>query len=121
MGHSTGGWYKRTSPLPPGRPGQTSSLAVGHLELSEAIASRRTVYDLTASSPIPDSRIVELVHHVARHVPSPFNSQSARFLVLMQAEHRRLWDNARTVMAQVLPEGVFTTYFAPMIAKYREG
>ena len=53
--------------------------------------------------------------------PPPFNSQSARFLILLREEHQRLWDHARTIMSQVLPETVFTTYFAPMIAKYRQG
>ncbi|KIW21131.1 hypothetical protein PV08_01711 [Exophiala spinifera] len=89
--------------------------------LLDAITRRRTIYDLSATSPIPDSRIIEIVRHITLHVPSSFNSQSARFLVLLHSEHRRLWDRAREVMAQVLPEAVFTTYFAPMITKYRGG
>ncbi|KIX02496.1 uncharacterized protein Z518_08437 [Rhinocladiella mackenziei CBS 650.93] len=89
--------------------------------LLSAIANRRTIYDLTATSPIPDSRIIDIVQHITLHVPSPFNSQSARFLILLREEHQRLWDQARSIMSQVLPETVFTTYFAPMIAKYRGG
>lgn len=89
--------------------------------LLDAIVHRRTIYDLSPSSPIPDSRIVKIVHQITLHVPSSFNCQSARFLVLLHDNHRRLWDQAREIMAQVLPESVFTTYFAPMITKYRGG
>ncbi|KIW34428.1 uncharacterized protein PV07_01206 [Cladophialophora immunda] len=91
------------------------------MSLLDAIATRRTIYDLNSSSPVPDSRIVDIVHHITLHTPSSFNSQSARFLILLREEHQRLWDHARTIMSQVLPEAVFTTYFAPMITKYRGG
>ncbi|KAL5313361.1 hypothetical protein ACEPPN_019094 [Leptodophora sp. 'Broadleaf-Isolate-01'] len=64
---------------------------------------------------------MDIVHQTTLHVPSSFNSQSTRFLVLLNSEHRRLWDSAREIMSGVLPEDVFATYFAPMITKYRTG
>jgi len=89
--------------------------------LLDAIAHRRTVYDLQPTSPIHDARIVEIVHHITLHVPSSFNCQSARFVVLFRGEHQRLWDHARDIMEKVLPSTVFSTYFEPMIAKYHKG
>ena len=56
-----------------------------------AVSKRQTKYDLTAASPISDHRIVDLVNSIAIHVPSPFDVLSARFVVLLKDEHRKLW------------------------------
>lgn len=57
----------------------------------EAIKSRRTYYQLTDESPISDKKIHEIVDAAITHVPSSFNSQSTRVVVLLGAEHKKLW------------------------------
>ncbi|OAX80531.1 hypothetical protein ACJ72_05132 [Emergomyces africanus] len=61
------------------------------LELAKA---RRSVYKLSAKSPIPDSEIQEIVNSAVLHVPSSFNTQSTRLVLLLHEEHTKLWDMA---------------------------
>jgi len=70
----------------------------------DAVKARRTYYQLTAESPIPDSKIHELVNQAVLHVPSSFNSQSTRVVVLLAAEHRKLWtDIVKPAVKAVAP------------------
>ena len=59
--------------------------------LFDALKARRTYYALSPESPIPDSKILEIVKTAVTHVPSSFNSQSTRVVVLLGAEHQKLW------------------------------
>jgi predicted oxidoreductase (fatty acid repression mutant protein) len=58
----------------------------------EAVKSRRSYYQLAHESPIPDSKIREIAEHAILHVPSSFNSQSARLVVILGDEHTKLWE-----------------------------
>ena len=74
----------------------------------EAVRNRRTIYGLEAKSPIPDERIIEIVNDTIKHVPSNFNSQSARAIVLLKAEHQKLWDLAIEALKAVVPPENFS-------------
>ena len=58
----------------------------------DAVKSRRSYYQLEASSPIADDAIHEIVKEAVLHVPSSFNSQSTRVVVLLAGEHKKLWE-----------------------------
>ena len=58
----------------------------------EALENRRSYYRLWDKSPVSDKDIVNMLQTVARHVPSAFNSQSTRMVLLLGDHHRRLWD-----------------------------
>lgn len=58
----------------------------------QATQSRRTIYKLGKNSPVPDSKIEELVNSAILNVPSSFNTQSTRLVVLLREEHDKLWD-----------------------------
>lgn len=60
----------------------------------DAIKLRRSIYALNNTSPISNDKIVQIVKDTMNHVPSSFNSQSARLLVLLGAEHIKFWDMA---------------------------
>ncbi|KAF2221700.1 Nitroreductase-like protein [Elsinoe ampelina] len=62
------------------------------LSFIDAVVHRRTIYQLTKTSPVPDSRILELVGLAAKHLPSSFDSQTSRLVVLLGAEHDKFWD-----------------------------
>ncbi|PSD80422.1 nitroreductase [Acinetobacter baumannii] len=53
---------------------------------------RRTVYGLKASSPVPDSRIEEILKEVLSFAPSSYNTQSARFTLVLGEKHKQFWD-----------------------------
>jgi hypothetical protein len=69
-----------------------------------AVKDRRSIYQLNKSSPISDKQIVDIVNTLALHVPSSFNSQSTRLVVLLHKEHDTFWDQVRDVLKPMVPE-----------------
>ncbi|KAH8671819.1 Nitroreductase-like protein [Tricladium varicosporioides] len=69
----------------------------------ETVKARRTYYQLSKSSPIPDSRIQEIIKEAILHVPSSFNSQSTRVVLLLKGEHDKLWDITKEVLRGIVP------------------
>jgi predicted oxidoreductase (fatty acid repression mutant protein) len=53
---------------------------------------RRSIYALSGESTISDARLEEIVQNVLLATPSAFNTQSTRIVVLLGAQHRKLWD-----------------------------
>ncbi|KAI9706428.1 MAG: hypothetical protein M1836_003433 [Candelina mexicana] len=84
-----------------------STKAAEQKSFIDAVKSRRTYYNLTNESTIPDSRIEELVRDAILHCPSSFNSQSTRLVVLLKQEHEQLWDMVRDVLKAIVPEDRF--------------
>ena len=68
---------------------------------------RRSLYQLTNESTISDARIKELVTHTIKHVPSSFNSQTARLVVVLKEKHEELWDAILEVYKVQLPADKF--------------
>lgn len=68
-----------------------------------ALAARRSIYPLKKESPIPDSRLREIITEVIKHVPSSFNAQSTRAVLLLHAEHDKLWDIHAEVLKPIVP------------------
>lgn len=74
------------------------------MSLKEAIAQRRSIYQLTKKSPIPDSKIQEILEAAIKHVPSSFNSQSSRLVVLLKADHDKFWNVVKDILNAIVPE-----------------
>ena len=70
----------------------TTSPMASTTPLLPAIITRRTYYNITSHCPIPDSKIRDLVFQTTKYTPSAFNSQSARLVLFLGAEHEKLWD-----------------------------
>lgn len=66
--------------------------------------NRRTYYQLNKDLAIPPARIQEIVTSLLDHVPSSWNSQSNRVVVLFGAEHEKLWDITTEVLKGMVPE-----------------
>ncbi len=79
----------------------------------EAIVNRRTFYNITSASTIPDERIKEMISAAVKHCPSPFNSQTGRVLLLLNDSHTYFWD----VVLKTLKELVPPENFAPTESK----
>ncbi|KAL4978688.1 Nitroreductase [Aspergillus desertorum] len=71
----------------------------------ELAKARRTIYQLGNNSPVPDSGIEKLVHAAILNIPSAFNTQSTRLLVLLHREHERLWDVVIDVFQNLVKTG----------------
>ena len=88
--------------------------------LFDAIEARRTFYQISEESSIPDSRIEEIVSFAIKHCPSAFNVQSARCVILLRDEHKKLWDIADEVIKSTLPEEAYK-FLGPRVAGFRRG
>lgn len=73
----------------------------------KSIQNRRTIYDISASSPLSDAQLRELVETAVNHVPSAFNSQTSRVILLMGENHKKLWDITLNTLGAVVPEASF--------------
>ena len=93
--------------------------------LVEAAQHRRTIYKLGKNSPVPDSKIEELVNAAILNVPSSFNTQSTRLVVLLGNEHERLWGEitpaafAPLVSSGAVPEETFKNQTAPKLEGFK--
>lgn len=71
----------------------------------EALANRRSYYPL--SKVLPDSlnpsRIEQIVTEAIKHTPSSFNSQSNRAVLLLGADHEKLWDITSDTLKAIVP------------------
>ena len=57
----------------------------------EAVKGRRSIYGLSDEKIVSNERIVEIVRDAVKHVPSPYNSQSTRTIVLFDSAHKTFW------------------------------
>ncbi|GAB7331414.1 hypothetical protein MBLNU13_g02836t1 [Cladosporium sp. NU13] len=86
----------------------------------EAVANRRSIYALNKNSPVSDARIEEIVTQIVKDVPSSFNSQSARLVLLLKDEHDKFWDIVRDVLKAIVPEAQWE-HTGNRIAGFRAG
>lgn len=82
----------------------TAKMGYETLSFKDAVANRRSVYPLTKKSTIPDAKIKEVVEQAIRDVPSSFNSQSSRAVVLVKGEHDRFWEIVTGILKAHVPE-----------------
>ena len=75
--------------------------------LKEALRHRRSYYELTPQSPIDDAQIEEIVRFAVKHVPSAFNSQSARLVLLLHEHHKAFWELVKRTLQAIVPEKAF--------------
>ncbi len=57
----------------------------------DAVKQRRSIYGLSNEKIVPNEKIAEIVKGAVTHVPSPYNSQSTRVVVLFGQEHKTFW------------------------------
>jgi uncharacterized protein len=87
---------------------QTSKMAALNANsFLELIKARRSIYALNKDLPITPARIQEIVTEALQHVPSSFNSQSNRVVVLFGAEHDKFWDITTETLKAIVPEDKF--------------
>jgi predicted oxidoreductase (fatty acid repression mutant protein) len=73
----------------------------------DAVKNRRTIYALGKDRIVPAEKIRELVEFAVKNVPSPFNSQSARVVILFGDESDKFWALTKDVLRNIVPEAAF--------------
>lgn len=76
-------------------------------DLKQMVENRRSYYAIDKKSPISDEKIREIVEHSVKYVPSPFNSQSSRVVLLLGENHDKLWDITRETLKKIVPDEGF--------------
>lgn len=71
--------------------------------LIKLIKERRTHYALGKDLPVGKDKIQEIVNEAVQHVPSSFNSQSNRVVVLFGDEHDKFWNLVAETLKAVVP------------------
>ncbi|KAF1919369.1 Nitroreductase-like protein [Ampelomyces quisqualis] len=73
----------------------------------DAVKERRTYYQLNKEAPISDKQITDIAEKAVLHVPSSFNSQSTRLVVLLNKDHDTFWDYVLEVLKPLTPDEQF--------------
>lgn len=58
----------------------------------DATTHRRSYYHLQDRAVVDDNHVIETIDTLLTTMPSPFNVQSARIVLLLNEQHRDLWD-----------------------------
>ncbi|RCW48703.1 MULTISPECIES: nitroreductase family protein [unclassified Halanaerobium] len=78
-------------------------------EFYEAIKNRRSIYGIGDEEIVSQENIEEIVKYAVKHVPSAFNSQSGRVILLFGEEHNKLWDICEDSLRKIVPEDKFAS------------
>jgi len=73
----------------------------------EAVLNRRTNYALNDDVSIDPERIVGMVESLTQSVPSAFNMQSSRVVILLGEQHAKLWNIVKKALRKVVPAETF--------------
>ncbi|CAG9942300.1 unnamed protein product [Clonostachys rosea f. rosea IK726] len=68
------------------------------------VKARRTYYALNDALPFGKETVVEIVQDLVQDVPSAFNSQSNRVVILFDQEHGKFWDTVSRTLKNVVAE-----------------
>ncbi|MDY6205378.1 MAG: nitroreductase family protein [Prevotella sp.] len=87
----------------------------------EALKRRRTYYAIKNESPISDMQIEEIINTAVKYVPSAFNSQSARVVLLLGEKHLRMWDIVKEVLHERIGDEAFKSTEQKIDSAFRSG
>ncbi|MBB4036512.1 hypothetical protein GGR21_002418 [Dysgonomonas hofstadii] len=76
-------------------------------DLMKAIENRRSYYNISNNSPISDNEIKEIIDFAVLNVPSAFNSQSTRVVLLLGESHKKLWSIVKETLRKMVPAESF--------------
>ncbi len=72
------------------------------VSFNDAMEQRRTIYNLENTISIDDSELEELITHAVKHVPSAFNSQSTRIVLLLNDKNEKFWENTKEILKETM-------------------
>ena len=87
----------------------------------EAVAHRRSYYHLGNNVKISNAEILSAIDALLLSVPSPFNIQSARLVVLLGDQHVALWDIVESTLKTLVDAEQFKTTQHKIDKAFRSG
>lgn len=87
----------------------------------EAVAHRRSYYHLGNDVKISNAEILNTIDTLLSSVPSPFNIQSARLVVLLGDQHIALWDIVESTLKPLINAEQFKSTQHKIESAFRSG
>ena len=87
----------------------------------EALKHRKSYYHITNSSPISDEQIKEIIDFAVMNIPSAFNSQSTRIVLLLGENHKRLWKITKDTLKRLVSAEAFKATEAKINESFAAG
>lgn len=78
------------------------------MSIKDALEHRRSYYAIGDKSPIENSEIEDIIKFALMHIPSAFNSQSTRLVLLLGNNHKRFWAMIKEHLRKIVPEKAFS-------------
>ncbi|MDT3381044.1 nitroreductase family protein [Labrys portucalensis] len=78
------------------------------------VKTRRTQYALGKTLPKSEEEISLLIQDVIKHVPSSFNSQSSRAVILFGKQSDKFWHLTKEILRKIVPADSFASTEAKM-------
>ncbi len=72
-----------------------------------AIKRRRSYYEISAKSTVSDQEIKEILDYAVLNTPSAFNSQSARVVLMLADQHKKMWEIVRASLRKLVEPDKF--------------
>ncbi len=69
----------------------------------DALATRRSQYNLTNKRSLSDNELEELLKQSLELTPSAFNSQAGRIVLLLNNNHKKLWNIVSSTLKVMIP------------------
>lgn len=88
---------------------------------AEAMEHRRTYYSIGSDSPVLDEEVVHAIREAVKHVPSAFNSQSTRIVLLLGDEHKKLWEIVKGTLNKIVSAEAFVQTEAKIDSRFACG
>ena len=82
----------------------TNNMSFDTTSFLAAAKNRRSIYKLNKKAPVDDKKIEEIARSAIKDVPSSFNSQSARLVVLLKDDHDKFWNIVTEILKVHVPE-----------------
>ncbi|ACB83876.1 nitroreductase family protein [Natranaerobius thermophilus] len=72
-----------------------------------AVEKRRSIYGISKEAVISDDKIKKIIEHAVKFIPSAFNSQSGRVVLLLGEHHDKLWEIIKDILREKVSEKKF--------------
>ena len=89
--------------------------------LKEALKLRRSYYAVSNKWLISDEEIENIVKFAVKHVPSAFNSQSTRLVLLLGEQHRKFWDIVKETLRKIVSAEAFKATETKVDTSFKAG
>lgn len=90
-------------------------------DFKEALENRRSCYNLDNKVSISDNEIKDILNFAVKHVPSAFNSQSTRVVLLLGDHHKKLWNIVKETLRKLVSAETFKSTEAKVDGAFLSG